>query len=225
MGFPTKNVRQTIPYIDVFPHHADNNIENVRRKIIEMAHQCFKSRQPISSFPMPLYCKSYNLRGHKDVRATLDELAWKRSELTGKFVGCQFWSVEAKSLFDQKLAEYVKGRSPTLDDAWQVADYLSKQNAEIGQKLTHEHVFPRADLLKLLQDLDAPVTSRLVETLIERLAVGCVVSEREHRALDRLGDIDNPWRRYARAGIALAHNLRWPAEHKSLIESAGLKVV
>ena len=225
MGYSTKNVRQTLPYGDVFQHHTDNNIENVRKKIIEMICRCLESRQPIATFSLPLYCKSYNLRGSKDVRATLDELAWKRSELTGKFVGCQFWSAKAKSLLDQRLAECMKGRAPTLDDAWQVADWLSKQNAEIDQKLTHEHVFPRADLLRLLQELNAPITADLVETLIERLAVGCVVSEREHRTLDRRGDTDNPWRRYARARIAMAYNPFWPAEHKSLIESAGLKVV
>ena len=168
MGYSTKSVRQMISYVDAFQHHADNNIENVRKKIIEMICRCLKSRQPIATFPLPLYCKSYNLRGRKDVRATLDELAWKRSELTGKFVGCQFWSAKAKSLLDQRLVEYMKGRAPTLDDAWQVADWLSKQNAEIDQKLTHEHVFPRADLLMLLQELKAPITADLVEALIER---------------------------------------------------------
>lgn len=33
-------------------------------------------------------------------RAVANELIWKWTEATGKYVGCQFWSLEAKELFD-----------------------------------------------------------------------------------------------------------------------------
>jgi hypothetical protein len=129
--------------------------------------------------------KSYNLRRRKDVRATLDELVWKRSELTGKFCGCPFWSLKARSLFDRRSAEYMKGHTPTLDDAWQLADRLSKQTATIDQRFTHEHVFPRAHLIKLLQELIFPISTILVETMMERLAVGCVILQSEHIYLNQ----------------------------------------
>ncbi len=51
----------------------------------------------------------------------------------------------------------------------------------------------------------------------------CVVTEEERRVLGDVGDLENPWRRYVRAGITLAHNPLWPEKHKGLIESAGLK--
>jgi hypothetical protein len=222
MGYSTKAIRRTLQYVNVFQHHADDDIEKVRRKIIEMTCSCIESRQPISEFPLPLYCKSYNLRGLKDVRATLDELAWKRSELTGKFCGCPFWSVKAKSLFDQRIADHVKGGSPTLDDAWQLADLLSKQTAKIDEKLTHEHVFPRAHLLKLLQEPDLLTTFDLVESLIERMALGCVVLQSEHILLNwREGNIDNPWLRY-RGVIRLAENPKWSHFQRRMIVEAGL---
>jgi hypothetical protein len=187
-----------------------------------MICRCLESRQPIPTFPLPLYCKSYNLRGRKDVRATLDELAWKRSELTGKFCGCPFWSVGAKSLFDQRLADHVKGGTPTLDDAWQVADGISKQTAKIDEKLTHEHVFPRVHLLKVLQEPNVIVTFDHIETLIERLAVGCVVLQSEHILLNsREGTVHNPWLRY-KGVIRLAENPKWPDFQRRMIVEAEL---
>ena len=63
-----------------------------------------------------------------------------------------------------------------------------------------------------------------LERLFSRLAVGCVVLEREHPG-PSAGDEENPWRRYAQAGIALARQPALVIEHKNLIEEAGVRVI
>jgi hypothetical protein len=115
----------------------------------------------------------------------------------------------------------VKGRTPTLHDAWQIADCLSKKGPKSDERLTHEHVFPRAQLIKLLQELDCPSKFDFVETRIEKLAIGCVVLQSENELLDaRKGDMFNPWLRY-KGFIRLAENQKWPDFQRQLILAAG----
>ncbi len=221
MGYFIKSRREAIQFRDVFQHHADD-VEGSRKAIIEMTYQCLQTRKPIAVFPKSLlYYGSYNLRGNKDVRATLDELAWKRSELTGKFCGCPYWSEKAKHLFDETLSGSIRERAPTVQDAWEVAAFLAKKGAEKRPKLTHEHVFPRADLVGVLRALDASLSRETLEALIERLAIGCVVLESEHCLLRSSGNALNPWLRY-KGHLRLAVNPEWPVLHRQLIVNAGL---
>jgi hypothetical protein len=60
-----------------------------------------------------LYYKSFNLR-EKQILA--NELIWKWTEATGKYIGCQFWSVEAQDLFNAELRNR-HGKITTFDRA------------------------------------------------------------------------------------------------------------
>jgi benzodiazapine receptor len=167
-----------------------------------------------------LYYGAYAPRAGKSVYASLDELHWKYSEVTGKYCGCQFWSERAKLLFESSLLEHVNGKTPTLKDAKGVAKFLSTKARKEFQ-LVHEHVFPRAELRKLL-DRESSLGSQLVAETVQRLAIGCVVLECEHRLVNKTkGDSINPWRRYT-GKIRLCPNQNWSASHLELIKDAGL---
>jgi len=66
------------------------------------------------------------------------------------------------------------------------------------KELRHEHVFPRRDLIRALMRSTSSVKRIL------KKAVACVVTEDEHRRLDRVSR-ENPrlegWKRYKVAGI------------------------
>jgi len=186
-----------------------------------MIFQCLESRMPLHQDEFhkripKLHHGSYSGRAGRDLNASLGELIWKHSELTGKYCGCQFWSVSAKRLFDTKLLELVDGRPPTSTDASDVACFLSKKIH--GEKqLVHEHVFPRAELRALL-GREVRLDYQYVAETIERLAVGCVVLENEHKLVNRTkGDSINPWRRYG-GKIKLFENENWPISHPSHLE-------
>jgi hypothetical protein len=151
-------------------------------------------------------------------------LAWKWSETTGKFIGCPFWSLSAKTVFDHEIALL---HDPSLEDAWKLSQSLGQKIRKIDQQLTHEHVFPKRFFCEILrnyqptgiQDINA------LRALFSRLAIGCVVLESEHppHAPNAWANRDNPWRRYQ--GITLVENPAWPEEHKLLIARAGLQIV
>lgn len=211
----------------VFQYQTEVNIENVRKSLGDLVRQCLESGEPLTKTKFDekipkLHYGSYPQRAGKDMNASLDALHWKYSELTGKYCGCQFWSEGAKRLFEGKLLEYANGRAPAPNDAGRVANFLSKK-IHGEYQLVHEHVFPRAELRKrMLLDRDALLASgRLAETL-ERIAIGCIVLESEHKLLkNRECDYDNPWRRYT-GKIRLVENQNWPASQRELIAAAGL---
>jgi hypothetical protein len=65
----------------------------------------------------------------------------------------------------------------------------------------HEHLFPRAQLIRKLLGLEDPSPMKVAE-ILERLNIGVVVTVEEHGRLPPDGDECDPWERYRRAGIA-----------------------
>ncbi len=147
-------------------------------------------------------------------RAIANELIWKWTEATGKYVGCQFWSLKAKEVFDLEVA---KCDRTTLIGT--LGRELSNRGRPKNVRLTHEHVYPIKDMKQWLQ-AQKELDQEGVRIHFERQCVGCVVLESEH---DRTsGDHTNPWLRYKAAGITLALNPAWPDVQRVLIEEAGL---
>jgi hypothetical protein len=156
-------------------------------------------------------------------RALSNELIWKWTEATGKYTGCQFWSVRAKSLFDREV-QSAGGWPITRRLAKTLEQKLSAKSAGGKSKLTdarltHEHVYPIKDM-KLLLGGKAGETPEGIRSLLDLHCVSCVVLESEH---DRLSGHDhNPWLRYKDAGIRLVENPTWLDCQRSLILQAGL---
>jgi hypothetical protein len=153
--------------------------------------------------------------GSLNRRELADELIWKWTEATGKYVGCPYWSVRAKSLFDEVAATFKEKLS--LTEAVKLADRLSAKGLE--SRIIHEHVYPRGDLRKLLRRPGANVRD-----LLERLGVSCVVLGSEDRAIARGGIKceENPWKRYTATEVKLVDNPEWPKEQRDMITDAGL---
>jgi hypothetical protein len=231
----SSSTRTAIPFKAVFQYHATpSQIETIRGLILTLADQCINRRGADTTFPnisdvaaslsdeyrnkfnSVLYCQTF---APAKKRTIADELAWKWSETTGKFVGCPFWSLNAKNLFNRELAKY---SNPTLQNAWTLAYRLASNARSHDQQITHEHVLPKRLFCKILFSMRTPVALNELRGLFSHLAVGCVVLESEHPA-NHLADRDNPWRRYA--GITLVENPGWPEEHKRLIAQAQLQVV
>jgi hypothetical protein len=97
-----------------------------------------------------------------------------------------------------------------INDAWRVEKILQCTARDPTQSIQHDHVFPKKALITILESrgLRTRTVSDLKE-LFSLLAVGCVVLKSEHNDLKHehlgTGDEENPWQRYLRAGIALAH--------------------
>jgi hypothetical protein len=221
----------------IFQHSVTTEqIHQIKSRILDMAARCIdlnnRNRQmfylrdleddPIQfarDFTSILY---YGNFPSGDNWTVADILAWKWSEMTGKYIGCQFWSNDARTLFLQKMdgIEYY-----TIDYAQNVACNLARRNPDINKKITHEHVFPRSLFCQELQKLfrDTVPERNKIKTLFSRLAIGCVVLESEHRKMkDSSPNRVNPWRRYE--GITLVENPNWPKEHQTLIDQAKLQI-
>jgi hypothetical protein len=211
----------------VFQYETEVDIDDVRKSIVDMVLQCLETDKPITKpefyvrIPRLLYGR-YPLRAGNNVKASLDALLWKYSELTGKYCGCQYWSDGARCLFVSKILECTDGRTPTSDDTRKVTYALQKKTQADNQRIVHEHVFPRAELRKLLLAGGVPLSSGCLLDTLERLAIGCVILRSEDRFLkndDR--DYDNPWLRY-KGRVRLFDNPKWNAEQRKLIREAGL---
>jgi hypothetical protein len=211
----------------VFQYETEINIEDVRKSLVDMVFRCLESNKPITKAEFyaripKLLCGSYPERAGKSVKASLDALLWKYSELTGKYCGCQYWSVKAKALFDEHLDRYLNGRFPTPGDARKIVRVLQKKSQDYNQRIVHEHVFPRAQLVRLLMELKVPPAKESLDKLMRRLATGCVVLGSEDNLLDKYkGNCDNPWLRY-KGLIKLAENKKWEPLHQDLIKKAEL---
>jgi hypothetical protein len=152
--------------------------------------------------------------GRLNRRALANELIWKWTEATGKYLGCQFWSTKAKELFDLEVA--------SGEDPKKAVSMLSKRNRPKEAKLTHEHVYPIKDMVQWLEDRKQ-LDRDEIRTHLEQICIGCVVLESEHRCVSRTpGNDENPWLRYKSAGIKLAPNAAWPDAQRALIDQAGL---
>jgi len=225
MGYSMAQVRKTQIFTMVFQHNADpEKSERLRSVICDCIYECVISGKPLYDFPARglIYYKSYNLRRNQsNPRNTLDELLWKRSELTGKYIGCPYWSLAAKALFEKELARLTSVKTVSLDDAWGMADVLSESDRPKSQRIMHEHVFPRNRLIRELQRLGTSAQRDQIETLVERLSIGCVILKSQD-SLSPDGDLQNPWQRYRHGNVALVDNPEWSTEHRGMIVAAGL---
>ena len=229
-----------VVFRDVF-HHTAENAEELRKTIVDDVLQCIKNAQHPGAHPLLgdsrkvlgdevygqlkkkydplLYCGYFSLGSG---RTLLDGLNWKWTEATGKYIGCQFWSNGAKALFDDERNRY--GKELYLkEDAWKIAACLSQRDRlPKSSRITHEHVYPRKDFKRL--PFHAPNQSRgAIRALFDRLCIGCVVLESEHpRKCLGSANPENPWLRYAHAGIKLVDNPEWPPLQRQMIEDAGL---
>jgi hypothetical protein len=151
-------------------------------------------------------------------RHVANELIWKWTEATGKYVGCQFWSLKAKELFDLEVKDS-GGWPVTAKLAKSLGKKLSMKSRPKDSRLTHEHVYPIKDMKRWLRDQANPHREE-IRNHFERQCIGCVLLESEH---DRsVGNDENPWFRYKHAGIYLALNPAWPDTQRTLILEAGL---
>ena len=152
-------------------------------------------------------------------RFVANELIWKLTEATGKYVGCQFWSVAAKELFD--LQAKVSGGWPiTAKLGKSIGKKLSMKCRSDESKLTHEHVYPIKDMKRWLShpgDRDREE----IRNYFERQCVSCVLLESEHKLIaGTAGTDENPWLRYKQADIYLSPNPVWSPTQLTLILEA-----
>ena len=169
-----------------------------------------------------LYYGSFNLT---KTRTLGHEIIWKWTEATGKFVGCQFWSMEAKNFFNRELTKR-RGDRPTFSDAWNLAKELS--STKYGRRaLNHEHVFP---IMKLREILLNPSSFRRFTSSLsnlgeffERAVVGCVLLKGEHEEIhSSFEDPENPWMRYLDSSIKLVPSPKWTDAQRKLIADVNL---
>ena len=216
------------PLHSVFDHIADPaTVDALRRAIVEeicrfrQSHSAFgkiaadqlgvgEFQRLKEKFDPLLDFGTFNLPKKRDLA---QELIWKATEATGKYTGCQFWSVRAKALFDQNA-----GWPISLKTARALEKTLSLKTREKSVRLTHEHVYPIKDLKLKLCKTD-PTLERITP-LFETHCLACVVLEEEH---DREAGIhENPWTRYKNAGIQIADNPAWTARQRDLLQRAGV---
>jgi hypothetical protein len=88
-------------------------------------------------------------------RPLANELIWKWTEATGKYVGCQFWSKSAKELFDGEVVGWPisQKRAGSIERQLSTRSANGK-NRPPHTKLTHEHVYPIKDMKNLLRQED-----------------------------------------------------------------------
>jgi hypothetical protein len=233
----------TTPFVGVFQHHAQET-SILREAILDVINRAI-NRVDADEYPKVLdtklttqdryyvglrsrlkpllYYGSFNLT---KTRKLGYELTWKWTEATGKFVGCPYWSVEAKALFESEMRSQY-GVNSTFADARRLAGILQSGKGQRG--INHEHVFPISDVLQILGNPSQypEFTSDLsaLRHFFEHCVVGCVVLEGEHRQVHgRLGTPDNPWLRYQRSSIKLVSNPAWRDLDSKLIADAGLLV-
>jgi len=190
---------------------VDTHLPHIYDKAVSLSYQYR------SYFNSVLYCKSFAPAARRTIA---DELAWKWSETTGKFIGCPFWSVGAKNLFDREVTKY---HTRSLQDAWTLAECLASNARNHDQQITHEHVFPKQHFCTILISEGTDNMNELRD-LFYGLSIGCVVLESEHRQMPNKANRDNPWRRYEGI-ITLVENPAWPEKQKRLIAEAKLQVM
>ena len=217
----------------VFHHNADpNKLDELRAGVIDdisFLHSRYPDVGKISATDLSsddlmrlseryrrlLHYGHFSLSGKRKVA---NELIWKWTEASGKYVGCQFWSLKAKKLFDLEVAD-CGGWPITMKAARHLESKLSKKSRPKDSRLTHEHVYPIEDMKSWLRN-QGKLNRDEIRNHFERQCVGCVVLESEH---DRKhGDDQNPWLRYNIAGITLAQNSAWLDAQRVLIDEVGL---
>ena len=112
MVYPRGRLGADKPFCDVFDHDVDAAwLERIRTQIIALANLCLtEATVDIESNAAALgsaYRRQFTDNLYYDslrLRPISDELIWKWSEATGKYIGCPYWSARAKALFDYELA-------------------------------------------------------------------------------------------------------------------------
>jgi hypothetical protein len=234
---------RTTDFNNVFQHFADDTVGQLKTTILATIWRSINREdddyprmedtlQTVSprhfkdlrgSICPNLYYGSFNLT---KTRTLSHEIVWKWTEASGKFVGCQFWSINAKKLFDEELRRRF-GNTPTFDRAWNLAIDLSSTTRYGRQALNHEHVLPIATIRKVLLKPTlyaqfANSEARLKE-FFERAVVGCIMLKEEHDAIhSRPENWDNSWLRYKGSSIKLMWNPNWSDVHQQMIKEANL---
>jgi hypothetical protein len=135
---------------------------------------------------------------------------WLWSGAFGKYVGCPYWTAAA------------------LDD-WRIINATPHPRVVPGHRWRHEHVVPRAVLIPMILTVVDP-TPECVRDLLQRFAIGCVVTLAQDAQLSRgsrqsmpsgFSSPDDPlhldpWARYRERSIIVRGPLVWengaPAE-------------
>jgi hypothetical protein len=210
---------------NVFRHKADSaKVDGLRDAVVDDIYNLLRKPMVFSKFhasylspdewaQMREKYKSLLEYGRLNKRLLANELIWKWTEATGKYLGCQFWSLKAKELFDREVASNA--------DPKVVEKMLQSKLRRDDAKITHEHVYPIKDVTLWLDMRRETLDRDEIRIHLERLCVGCVVLESEHKKMG-VSDHKNPWIRYKEAGVALAANPALPNVQRMLIEEAGL---
>jgi len=151
-------------------------------------------------------------------REPIGQVSWKWSELSGKYVGCPFWSTEALRVV-VGLDERWPGRTPK-----RVCERVSK--GYFLESIQHESVFPRLEWVARLHSLvgtEAVPSEAELEALLDRFSVGCVLTRAQVDELaTRASNADNPWLRLQGTSIRLLPNSSWTPSQQASIRDAGL---
>jgi len=179
--------------------------------------------------PRMLYSGRIRWSEWPNQRQFLKQLAWKTSEVYGKYVGCPFWSVAARNRFVACWSPIVRGRPRS---PYALGHDLGRQLWEALQ-LQHEHVFQRKDFSELLVEewprwvlvsSDEAALDQHIARFLTIYGAGCVVLAGEHDGLAGVpSDRTNPWLRYNRPGRQIYLHDRgdhFPEPHRSLIAEA-----
>ncbi|MBM3988587.1 MAG: hypothetical protein FJ294_11605 [Planctomycetes bacterium] len=151
-------------------------------------------------------------------REPIGQVSWKWSELSGKYIGCPFWSTEALRVV-VGLDERWPGRTPK-----RVCERVSK--GYFLESIQHESVFPRLEWVARLQALvgTASIPSEPdLEALLDRFSVGCVLTRTQvDEVAARPSNADNPWLRFQGTSIRLLPNSAWTEQQRASIREARL---
>jgi len=234
--------KRAIAFTNVFQHFAEDTSVRLKSTVLQVIHHSIhrteegyprmrdtiqtidpgrlgELRDSISPY---LYYGSFNLT---KTRTLSHELAWKWTEATGKFIGCQFWSVKAGAFFVGEMKKRYR-KTGRFNQAWNLAKELS--STKYGSyALNHEHVFPIAKLREILLTPSPyrEFTNSLaaLEKFFDRAIVGCVLLKQEHEEIhSKPGNWDNCWLRYKGSSIKLVPNPGWSRAQQQSIKKANL---
>jgi hypothetical protein len=117
----------------VFDHDADpNQVEALRTAVVKDLHALLSiysdfGEITVADLDPDIYSEMrgrYRRLLHYGVfnpgkRTVGNELIWKWTEATGEYVGCQFWSVEAKAVFDRgSVWEWLANHGKAGQEGW-----------------------------------------------------------------------------------------------------------
>ena len=140
----------------------------------------------------------------------IDEVIWKWTEMSGKIIGCKYWSVNALKELEANYSNVVSGKV----------------------KLIHEHVVPRNYLIKRILNISSAISKEEAIIILNKFVLGCVITKDENRRLstvaqktlpDQFVQKDSqfyldPWVRY-RLGKINVNKIDWSNPRDPKVES------